>query len=406
MSRPLIVSNDTIWNAGTSTTGFGGGAGASLVSRTLPSALGGGTQSCVTLTGSSPNSTMFATTPAPGDTSTKNGISFWLYADLSALSDKSAGIGSGCNVKFQTASAVDQFQADITVRHGWNHIRLSRNDFSVLSGSPTWSSTWVDIQIRLSGVAGVTHSISIINLAWIGAAVSKVCFVADDGYSENIAFAALLNTYGWKLTTPIISSLVGTAGKMTLSELQTLHDAGHAIVNHTNTHGSQPFMLSYTVAQAESEIRACRDYQIANGWTRNNEHNVYVAPYGECTDNILQACRNVGMTTYRGLFGDNFTTPSTPGWSPSGGVDDWPIPCESIISTTTLADMKLKASRAIIAGRPLIILIHKMVASPSVALEVSTANVTALVSYIYSLSALCDIVTLPEMIQSMQNPAM
>lgn len=406
MGRPLQITADTIWNAGTVTTGFGGGGGANLVSRTLPSFLGGATQNCVTMAGTATNQTLFITTPAPGSTANVNGLSFWAYVDLTALADKTAGVGDGCNVKFQTSGAVDQFQAEITLRHGWNYIQLHKNDFSVLSGSPSWkTSTWVDVQIRLSGVAGVTHSVSIINLAWIGqSGASPVVWIADDGYTECTAMQDILDLYGFKLTIPIISSLVGTSGKMTVSQLQALHDRGCAIINHTDTHGAQPFMLSYTQNQAQTEIQNCKTFMETNGWTRDNENLDYVAPYGECTANILAACRAVGMRSYRGLFGQNFTTPAQPSWGIRGGIDDWPTPCESIVNTTTLAQMKAVAAKAIWAGRPIVVLAHKMVASPSLSIEVSTANITALAAYLYSLSAFTTPMTYPQLMTALQDP--
>jgi len=66
--------------------------------------------------------------------------------------------------------------------------------------------------------------------------------------------------------------------------------------------------------------------------------------------------------------------------------------------------MKAVAAKAIWAGRPIVVLAHKMVASPSLSIEVSTANITALAAYLYSLSAFTTPMTYPQLMNALVDP--
>lgn len=408
MGRPIRITGDSVWNAGTSLTGFsnlGGFNAAALVSRPTPDRTT--TANYVTWTGTAANTAGFALFPAPGATLTKRGISLWVYADLTGLTPHLGSTSTGY-IRFRTASGTDQFEGKITLRHGWNHIQMGWADFTVAAGSPNWNtSTWVDMLMKIDAKSGVTHSISVADIGWLGKNRSLISFRMDDGLNTvRTVMKPLLDQYGWVGTVGVISSMVGVVtGKMTAAQLHALHDAGWGMANHSNLHSPSPFILSHTVQQLIDEIMTCQNYLAGQGFTRDGEHLDYWSPYGESTANLLTAaatcCRSVG-----GVYGDTGLA-SNPSWSSSGGVLDWPIPSLYLESTTNMTTAKAAVKQAVLTGRPLPIIIHTTDATAdnvNAALEVTSAKFADLLADMYKYSALFDVVTYAQMIQAVSSP--
>ncbi len=400
---------DTIFNAGTSVTGWssGGGTGAAaLASRILPAELGGTARNCVTFTGSAVNTAAFPVLATPGSTATRTKLHGWIYVDLSAAASPGTCLGE---FRFRTAGNTDQWQALYDLHHGWNPISLNRSDFTLLAGAPSWaSSTWSDLMFKVNGVSGVTHSISIANMGWGGPSRSLVSFHMDDGNLSVInLMKPILDTFGFKGTVGVISSLVASTGKMTLANLNTLHDAGYANVNHSATHGASPFLTVANQAACLAEIQTCKTYLEAQGWTRDGENLDYFAPYGEWSPAYVAAAAQAGMRSFRGL-GLNDVYVGEPTGSALGGISNWPMNCLSLTSTTpTLAQMLAKISSAVYNGRPISILCHSLDHTGdncAAALNVGSANFTAVVQHVHRLNAFCDVVTWPQMMKILADP--
>jgi peptidoglycan/xylan/chitin deacetylase (PgdA/CDA1 family) len=79
-----------------------------------------------------------------------------------------------------------------------------------------------------------------------------VSLTFDDGYSNEYTQALpLLQKYGFNSTQFIITSLIGTNGYMTTSQLQSFQASGSEMASHTVTHDD---MLTETPAQYDSEL--------------------------------------------------------------------------------------------------------------------------------------------------------
>ncbi len=87
----------------------------------------------------------------------------------------------------------------------------------------------------------------------------------------------IMQQYGIVGTIYLNENLVGTAGRLTLAELHTLHDAGWIIANHTPDHtdlitGSttgitpNPDGSILTVDQIKTIVKAGMDWLTANGF--------------------------------------------------------------------------------------------------------------------------------------------
>ena len=70
--------------------------------------------------------------------------------------------------------------------------------------------------------------------------------------------------------------------------VKALADAGHEVLNHSDTH---PHMNKMNIEQLREEIKACDD-KIFN--LTGQKHNLFRAPYGEYNDNVILAAQSVG----------------------------------------------------------------------------------------------------------------
>lgn len=304
------------------------------------------------------------------------------------------------------------FQADYLLRPGWNRVRLSRADFSVAAGTPSWDTDMARVQFSIAATASQITTAYFSNLRTGGWSRPQVCIMFDDGWESVIDTAkALMDSYGIPGTVAVVEDFVGDAGYMTSAELTTLHNAGWGMVNHSWKHGegasSAPWLASSSVADCQTQIEHCRDYLISLGFTRDNEHLIYCSPFGEFTENYLTAAANAGCTFFRGTMGTNVSQLSYPTlgdeWliNPSGVLRPWP--CLAGTNTWTSANMITHMDRNLAAGRSTIILFHSIVTTASAGLEWSTANFTAFLQYLHRKRGLVDFVTLPEMVRNLRN---
>lgn len=77
----------------------------------------------------------------------------------------------------------------------------------------------------------------------------------------------------------------------------------------------------------------------------------------------------------------------------------------SAISGITGAQFEAVIERCINSGRSCVVLVHSVVPSPSVAIEVSTAAFTHLCAYLHRRRAMVDFVTLPQLFLRLVDPS-
>ena len=111
-----------------------------------------------------------------------------------------------------------------------------------------------------------------------------VTLAFDDGISNQINNGfPLMQQHGFAGTYYIITSRVGTAGYLSLSDLNTLQNAGNEIASHSVDH---PAFTSISDAQINSECNASQQFLRANGFPAIN----FAYPYGLAnshTDSIV-----------------------------------------------------------------------------------------------------------------------
>jgi hypothetical protein len=139
---------------------------------------------------------------------------------------------------------------------------------------------------------------------------SLTCNIFDDGYESTYTIAfPYMRALGIVGVVPVIINKVGTAGYMTLAQLQELYAAGWDIIPHGNVHPTAVEQAAYTQAEADAEIALCRDQLIAWGFTRGNAPYIYVSPQGgfQRMDNpeFRNALTNTGMIASFGTSNRN-----------------------------------------------------------------------------------------------------
>ncbi len=69
-----------------------------------------------------------------------------------------------------------------------------------------------------------------------GGKLAAFTWSSDDGYEDNLKYAPIFESSGLEYSIFVNPSTIGTSDKLTWSELQALHLAGHEIANHTQNH--------------------------------------------------------------------------------------------------------------------------------------------------------------------------
>lgn len=144
------------------------------------------------------------------------------------------------------------------VKYGRRTMRINKADFSVGLGSPTWSNiACVEIHWQRSTRATTVVPLDLLFKGFYTSSRhqrASLIFTFDDDDASQYTEAWLgtttpghcLKDYGWKGSFFVNSGSIGSAGKMTLAQLQTLRDAGCGIYSHTHSHIANSWQYTMT----------------------------------------------------------------------------------------------------------------------------------------------------------------
>ena len=148
----------------------------------------------------------------------------------------------------------------------------------------------------------------------------KVIFTFDDGYSTLYSAAySIFETEGIKGTFYLTSDWMGTSGKMTWANAQTMAAAGHDMQCHTKDHAN---FSTLSDAQILDELTGCEDAFVANSLS-SPVHTAY--PQGNCSAAqalVVATKRSSG----RGISEAYFTTGTNKYFIPSYAIDTGSVP--------------------------------------------------------------------------------
>jgi peptidoglycan/xylan/chitin deacetylase (PgdA/CDA1 family)/predicted secreted protein len=255
------------------------------------------------------------------------------------------------------------------VRSGWNYLQVNRDSFSSW-GSPSWSSNMTRMQIYIDYAAGQQGEFYFDRIIKNHYERPRLVMMYDDArasvYTKLWSWIQSLNV---KVTIPVTSGLVGDSGYMTVGQLQEFYNAGHDIINHSDTHTS---FTSLTQEQIEAEIQTCEDFLVANGMTRSAKFLAHPNNAVNATSRLALLAK--GIIRARG--------------GPFVGIQQYPIedPLEMRtsfypIDTTTKTDCKNFIDELVAKGGVGITYTHDIVDVPTDPYESGTEEMKYLLEY-------------------------
>lgn len=317
------------------------------------------------------------------DLSTYGTLYFWLYiptltgfTSIQVILSNDSGF---TNYYSKTISSL--------VHEGWNKVMIGRDQWST-SGSPAWNVNMVRLRVRINASAGTP--VCYYDGMYYGFQSRPKCVISfDDGWSTQYTEGyEYMRRYGFKGSLYLIKQRVDVANYITTAQVQTLFNDGWDVLNHTDNHNNMATELS-TQAEVETELIACRDWIISNGWSRNRSELHVAYPNGGYDSKVLAAMANLGMITGRTVI--NRTQ--------SNEIDNqYLLARQSHGYTASAATYKAYIDRAISDNGMVQLNYHKIVADGTGAAdtEVEQAQFRDLIDYLNTKRAYIDVVTMTE----------
>lgn len=313
---------------------------------------------------------------------TATGMNFTLASDdiLLLVADVTVG-GNGGYLRASvssTAFATGQLYQDhfFKIEHGSRVYIPFRMSDATATGGELISNTFNSVRILLN--AGVTTgaTATVHGVLLNAQARPKVLIEFDDNrlsqYTQAFRYMSKYNIPG---TIAVIYNRVGTTNYMTLAQLREVYAAGWDLV----AHGDNNHDVMASRAAVLADIKANRDYLLANGFTRGAYH--YVLPGGivSAANDTLGCLAEAGMLSARNVIGNPQSTARL-------GIDSkYGLWSRTISQSTTVATLLSKLDLAIDCQATQRMHGHEVVATVSdAALELSIADFKTLIDGVAS----------------------
>lgn len=315
--------------------------------------------------------------------------------DVSRLVEMAVFIGDTAFTNYWKWSPVVSGASQLLTDGDWVTLQLSWHD-AVATGSPNRAAcTAVQVTCFDTGQP-TTFRIQSVELVPDATAVFpngvvSICF--DDTWNSALEAAKKLSQYGYNGTEFVIVDAVGTTNCLTLDQLRALHDEhGWEIAAHAQAGANHA--LGYTGItrdQADTDVVSQREWLIANGF-RDSDGFAYPRGFvGETTDGypIIEMLRDrfaYARTTHSSTAGE-VLPPSDMmrlrGMSDISGFSGGVTAAQFTTSTTGHLD-RCKAQRSW-----LILVFHRIVASPGTTTEITQTDFDTIVDSIASKAIPC-----------------
>ena len=111
---------------------------------------------------------------------------------------------------------------------------------------------------------------------------AKIAVTFDDGLDDDYLYAAYMASKGMCGTFYVITSVIGSANRLTLSQARQMQQAGHLVANHSHTH---KFLVTggITVAALVEDARKASEWLVNNGFAEGAR--IYSQPGGSANWN-------------------------------------------------------------------------------------------------------------------------
>jgi len=157
------------------------------------------------------------------------------------------------------------FKATPTATNVWHDVWQDVGGATVGAGTVNWDAiTRIEARFYTTNNADVPTVIFDSLTLYERRPKGIICLTMDDGNDYQLAAMGYASSKMIPVSTYVVSSLVGNAGKLTWDQLRALDRDGHCVCNHSHSHTAYDWE---TVAAATviSDMALCAKYLVDNG---------------------------------------------------------------------------------------------------------------------------------------------
>ena len=289
------------------------------------------------------------------DSSLVSDVRFWISSDAMVSNTKYWSL--------KEHSSINEGNMD----GEWLTISLSPADFTGANGTVDFAAiNSFQVQLTDTGISATS-----VNFGSIGSfsqePKGKVVLMFDDGHDDAfIEGKKKMSEFGMVGVADINPSIIGNAGRMTISELKELQDV------HGWEIALQPLgdLTSMSISAAEGVVKTARKWMIGNGFRGGLDHYAYAG--GFYNPEVVSLIRKYFVTARTAGPGFNVET------YPAG---DWHLLSTfSGVNTTPLSAYTDAIDQAIAEKELLIFTFHLIEATPTPGSSISIANFSAFIN--------------------------
>lgn len=286
-------------------------------------------------------------------------VNVWLYFDADPTNGSSVELYFSSDA-FATKNIKYAFTQANGFRKGWNCLSINTADTTATTGATITNTGSESFSNPINAMRIVFNSLATGQVLRVGGvfqggkAKANVMLCFDDQYDSVWTLFNVLRSRGIRASLGVISSKVGTSGRLTLDQLKQIYDWGWDLCPHSVTHPAGG-LAGLSEADALYELQESRDYLISNGLSRTADcffwpQNAYVSSAGV---DLVALARSVGYMMARGSTRRDLPT--------AQGIDN-PMRLPSAdFGGRTLAQAKSLIDSAIMYGQTNIFYGHKLV---------------------------------------------
>jgi peptidoglycan/xylan/chitin deacetylase (PgdA/CDA1 family) len=267
---------------------------------------------------------------------------------------------------------------------GWNELIFDKNSFKNTQGED-WNNPMNMIRIAIYPKVGYNTNVTVDDLRYdIYGKRAKIILSFDDGNIDtyNNAFP-ILDSNNQSAVTFIITSTIGTKGKMNLSNLRDLQSADWDISSHTVDH---PHLTMQNDTMQYLELNNSYDWLVANKFQKSA--GIIAYPYGEFNDKVIDKVRQryiLGRSTVEGSVQQHFIP-----------TDDSSMYIQRVINVfndTTIQSIENKINDSINSKLLGILVFHNIVDSDPTRYQNTKQDLQAISDYLKNRNTDVDVVT-------------
>lgn len=229
-------------------------------------------------------------------------LSIYVYSpNLGGFSNSAVRLRNTASKYFEYSFKSEMFG---TLNPEWHHLKIPISKLSA-TGSITVKDLIKEITIIGYGNSGATMSLYFAGIVIDNKQNKAISFTFDDNNITDYTVAYnKMKEYGFKGTSYIISEAAGTGldVRMSLAQMQEMYEYGWKFGMHGKD--SLNWVDETTIEQAETSIKACRDWLYDNGFKGNGLKSV-AYPQGKYNDSVISVLKKLGITHGRTTIPNN-----------------------------------------------------------------------------------------------------